>query len=371
MAKNDPEIRNKQQRLAEYLDRNDLDGVLLQTRCNFAWITGGRDNHVADNNPVGAAAILATRDGDRVCVTMSNFAERMRQEELAGTGIEVFDTPWYDRAAGAIKVIELMAGRRIAADADVYGMGLRELPPGFSAMRTTLTEPEVARYREGARLATAAMEHACRSLRFGTTEDEVAGQLDYHLRARGCSPVVTLVGADDRVTRVRQPVPSGKPVEHYVMLVTCAEYKGLFANLTRFVAFRPMVELDDRLRALADIDATVNLSTRPGRTLGEMFALIQRAYESHGYDGEWRRHHQGGSTGYRTREKVAFADSPVVIGPNQAFAWNPSIPGVKLEDTILCTAEGIEVLTAPSDDWPTIDGHFDGRSLARPNILTV
>ena len=69
---------------------------------------------------------------------MSNFAERMEREELAGTGIEVFDTPWYDRAAGAIKVIELMAGRRIAADADVYGMGLRPLPPGFSALRTTL-----------------------------------------------------------------------------------------------------------------------------------------------------------------------------------------------------------------------------------------
>lgn len=371
MAKNDPEIRSKQQRLAEYLDRNELDGVLLQTRCNFAWITGGRDNHVADNNPVGAAAILATKDGQRVCVTMSNFAERMEREELAGTGIEVFDTPWYDRPAAAIKVIELMAGRRIATDADIYRMGLRPLPKGFSELRWSLTEQEIARYREGARLATEAMEAACRSLKYGTTEDEVAGVLDYQLRARGCGPVATLVGADDRVTRVRQPVPNGKPVEHYVMLVTCSEYKGLISNLTRFVAFRPMVELEDRLKALANIDATVNLSTRPGRTLGEMFKLIQRAYDDNGFPGEWQHHHQGGSTGYRTREKVAFADSPVVIQADQAFAWNPSIPGVKLEDTILCTDDGIEVLTAPSRDWPTILGEFNGNPLARPGILTV
>ncbi len=32
----------KQQRLAHFLERHDLDGVLLQHRANFAWVTNGR-----------------------------------------------------------------------------------------------------------------------------------------------------------------------------------------------------------------------------------------------------------------------------------------------------------------------------------------
>ena len=34
----------KQQRLEQFVELHDLDGVLLQHRPNFAWITNGRDN---------------------------------------------------------------------------------------------------------------------------------------------------------------------------------------------------------------------------------------------------------------------------------------------------------------------------------------
>ena len=153
------------------------------------------------------------------------------------------------------------------------------------------------------------------------------------------------------------------------MLVTCAAYKGLISCLTRFICFRPMTELEDRQQALAHIDAAVNLSTRPGRTLGELFFILQGAYADHGFDGEWRHHHQGGPTGYLNREAVAYPGSDVKVRSTQAFAWNPSLPGCKSEDTVLCSAGGVEVLTAPSDEWPTVLGRFNGQELARPAIL--
>jgi hypothetical protein len=43
--------------------------------------------------------------------------------------------------------------------------------------------------------------------------------------------------------------------------------------------------------------------------------------------------------------------------------------GVKSEDTVLCTNNGIEVLTAPSESWPTIIGEYNGQSLPRPDML--
>jgi Xaa-Pro aminopeptidase len=36
------------------------------------------------------------------------------------------------------------------------------------------------------------------------------------------------------------------------------------------------------------------------------------------------------------------------------MAWNPSLPGMKIEDTILRTDDGLEVLTA-DPAWPTVE----------------
>ncbi|MBA2565771.1 MAG: hypothetical protein H0V09_10160 [Gemmatimonadetes bacterium] len=53
----------------------------------------------------------------------------------------------------------------------------------------------------------------------------------------------------------------------------------------------------------------------------------------------------------------------------QAFAWNPSISGAKIEDTVLCTSSGPELLTEPSRDWPMLQGEWQGRRLPRADIL--
>jgi Xaa-Pro aminopeptidase len=365
----DPEIQTKQRRLADFLDRHGLDGVLLQQRANFAWITGGRDNHIANNTETGVAAILATA-GERVCLANTIEAPRMEREELTHTGVDVVSFPWYDRKRAAAKVHEVIAGRKVAADVDALGLGLPALPADFVELRWSLTEQEVERYRQGGRAAARAMEQACRSIDFGDSEHEIAGTLDYYLHQGGLTPLVTLVASDDRIEKYRHPIPTAKPVERCVMLVTCAEYRGLISCLTRFVSFGPVPgELRAKAQAIAHIDAAINLSTRPGRTLADLFRVLQQAYAEHGHENQWKQHHQGGPTGYANREAVATPDSTLVVRPNQAFAWNPSIVGIKSEDTVLCTDAGTEVLTAASEDWPVITGRFDGQELRRADIL--
>ena len=365
----DREIQTKQRRLAEFLERHRLDGVLLQQRANFAWITGGRDNHIANNTEAGVAAILATPT-ERVCLANAIEAPRMEKEELARGDVKVVSFPWYDRKKGAAKVSEVIAGRKVAADMDPLGIGLPPLPADFTELRWSLTDEEVTRYREGGSRASAAMEAACRSIEFRDTEFEIAGMLDYHLHQAGLTPLVTLVASDDRIEKFRHPIPAARNVEHYVMLVTCAEYRGLISCLTRFVSFGPRVEaLEAKLQAIANIDAAINLSTRPGKPLADLFRVLQQAYADNGYPDEWKRHHQGGPTGYANRETVATPDHTGVSRSNQAFAWNPSVPGIKCEDTVLCKDEGVEVLTRHSEEWPTVVGRFEGRELARADIL--
>ena len=368
----DTEWQTKQKQLATFLERHNLDGVLLTHRNNFAWVTGGKDNHIPNNSPVGVASILATRDGTRVCLANQIEAPRMRAEEMNGTGIETIDFPWYDPAAATNTVRDVIGGRKVAADSETHGLPLPGLPGDFAELRWSLTPEEIARYRDGARRTSDAIEAACREVHPGMTGHEIAGALDHHIRARQLTPVVTLVATDENIESFRHPVPKDTPIRRTAMLVTCASFGGLIPCVTRFVHFGPMpAERKAKQQAICDIDTAVNLATKPGRTLGEIFVDLQKAYAERGHDGQWKLHHQGGSTGYAGREAFARPGSTVKVLESQAFAWNPSIVGAKQEDTVLCTRDGIEVLTGPSKEWPQVVGRYGGKEMMRADVLEL
>jgi Xaa-Pro aminopeptidase len=361
------EIQIKLQRLGQWLSQNNLDGVLLTTRANFAWITGGRDNHIPSASESGVASILATPD-KLICLTNHIESPRFRTEELVGTDIEVVDFPWWNGQEAHETVAEVIAGRRIASDTGSFG--LPSLPGGFTQLRWSLTDLEIQRYRYCGQLAAASLESVCRQVQVGDTEFDIAARMEFECQRTGANPCVVLVSTDRRVFEYRHPIPTSRKLEKYAMLVICAEYRGLIANCTRFVHFGPLSdELKQKQRAVCNVDTAVNLATKVGRGLNEIFTDLQAAYAENGYPDEWKLHHQGGSTGYAGREMMGTPFAQAKVLPNQAFAWNPSIAGTKCEDTILATENGIEFITSPGDNWPKVMGKCAAGELARADIL--
>lgn len=354
------------ERVRAFMRKERYDALLVSTRANFSWLTGGRDHHIVNASEYGVARLVMMED--RItCVTTSMEERRIAEEELATLGIEVVAPAWTEGMEKTLS--EWLRGKRVASDG--FEPYARHVGEELSQLRRSLTDQQREQYRHVCLTAAQAIETVARQLRPGLTEHEIAAMLASRVMAAGCAPVVTLVATDERIFRYRHPIPTDKPLERYAMLVLCAERFGLVANVTRFVHFGSLSEelLENRAKC-AFIDVRMNAETRPGRTVADVFAVAVEAYRQVGYADDWKLLHQGGPTGYASREYLATADSRDVIKVHQAFAWNPSIRGVKSEDTILVGEKDNEFLTQ-TGTWPCQTVEYHGQIYERPDILIL
>jgi antitoxin VapB len=155
------------------------------------------------------------------------------------------------------------------------------------------------------------------------------------------------------------------------MVVICAQRAGLTVALSRIVmAETPSTEFVHRTEATTTVFERLVRATKAGVNGAELFTVAAKAYADAGFPGEEGRHHQGGAIGYRSRDWVAHPASRDLVRSRQAFVWNPSITGTKVEETALLTPDGIELLTT-SPGWPAIPISAGGRALPAPGWLTL
>jgi Xaa-Pro dipeptidase len=330
---------NRHDRLGDLMERRGLDVVVLRRPANFAWYTGGADTKVDHVAPEGVADLIVGRDSPLV-LTSTIEAPRMRSEQTPG--LEVVEYPWHEDRLDALR--QVVGDARLGSDVGLPGTV--DLSDEIARLRRTLDANAVESLRAVGAAATAAMAEAVAAVESGMTEHEAAARLAAACRSRGLTATVLLAAADERIALHRHPVPVGATIERRAMLVASAEGRGLYANLTRIVELdEPDPELARRQRACEEILARMrDEATRPGRTVAEAFADCRRFYAEAGYPDEWRLHHQGGLTGYASRELIATPATDAVIEAGQAFAWNPSIAGAKAEETFVLTEAGPELV---------------------------
>jgi len=354
------EIGIKRERVRGFLREQGLDGVLMTQQSSFSWYTGGGSGFVALASVEGSGTILAMKDRD-VLITDNIGAPRLEAEEMGGFGFEVASFPWH-RSEERAKVLDrLSGGKRIATDV--------ELRDAFRRLRYVLTGREIERYRALGRDTGASLAEVCRKIRLGESEFQIAGRLSERLFAKGITPIVLLVAADDRVRKFRHPIPTSKQVTQFAMIVVCGRREGLIVSTTRLVHFGDLSpELRRRHDSVVRVDGAFIAHTRPGSEVREVFEKAVQAYRAEGFEDEWQLHHQGGGTGYEPRDFKGTLDCSEIVQEHQAYAWNPSITGTKSEDTILVGPEGFEVLSETAD-WPMVVVEVGGQTIARPDIL--
>lgn len=313
--------------------------ALLRSRATVAWATAGAQHHVVTASADGVGALLVTETGAWF-LAPNIEAARLRAEELGDLALELVEHDWWAPNGMGRSVARLAPS---ATDRSVLGDAV--LDHDLRARRSRLDPIDQERMGRIGAVAVAGVEGALADAHPGMTEEDLAA--DLLGRLVGLRAPVVLVAADGRIARFRHPLPTARRISGRVMLVLVAEAWGLHVALTRFRAWRPDDDdLEQRWAAVRKVQDAMHSASRPGATLGEVFDVARRTYASAGFPEEWRDHHQGGTIAYEGRETVAVPNDPTVIEAGMALAWNPSIAGVKAEDTIVIDADGARVVTA-------------------------
>ncbi|GFO68181.1 hypothetical protein GMLC_17600 [Geomonas limicola] len=315
----------------------------------FAWITAGGSSAVLLTAETGIAEVLVTPQG--ACVVTDEIeAARLMDEELP-VGFPVRPIPWAYHEAREALVRELTQGCRVFSDRPVPGED--PLPEELLHARWSLLPVEQERYREVGRQAALAMTEVLNLARPEWSELDLAGAGAQALLRRGLEPGLVMAAGERRLELYRHPMPTSAPLGRQAMLVFCARGFGLWANLTRFVSFGalPAASLE-RHRLVQQVEARALELSRPGTRLRTVYGELAKGYAALGHPEAIREHHQGGSTGYLSREVIATPDSCATLAVGSAVAWNPSLVGAKVEDTLLITESGLENLTL-DPAWPT------------------
>jgi len=359
------EIRIKKQQLIEFMTQHNLAGLLLSLHENVAWATGGQvDMRVAIPAATGAAAVFVRRDGSGFYITTKNEAPRMHDEEFGKLPFEPVVVPWQEADFG--QAARGVAGKgSIGADTHAANCEFVNL----AGLRYRLQPTEIERYRLLGGITSRAVEEAALHLEPGMTEEEMSAMAASLLIQKAILPSVLLMAVDDRILKYKHALPRGKRLERFGMVNLCARKWGLVISMTRFVHFGPMPQnLAKGFDAAAKVNAALLHATRAGATARQLYKVAKDAYAAAGFPGEEDLHHQGGATGYGEREWVATPNGAEIILNRQAFAWNPSARGGKVEDTVVLQEGAIEYLTETTV-FPVVETVVGGQSYCSAGVL--
>ncbi|MGD8191561.1 M24 family metallopeptidase [Brevibacillus ginsengisoli] len=221
-------------------------------------------------------------------------------------------------------------------------------------LREIKDESELQLIKEATRIADATFEHILSYIKPGVSELDVATEMEFHMRKLGASSSsFDIIVASGKRGALPHGVASEKVIQagEMVTLDFGALYKGYVSDITRTVA---VGEPDPKMKEIYDIVLRAQLNgvekLKPGMTGKEADDLTRDIIRDAGY-AEAYGHSTGHSIGLLVHEAPNLSSaSTAILKPGNVVTVEPGIyisdlGGVRIEDDVLITETGCEILT--------------------------
>ncbi len=221
-------------------------------------------------------------------------------------------------------------------------------------IRMVKDKEEIIKMKKAAQITTESLKDVLETIEPGMRELDIASELAYTMRKKGAQKEAfeTIV-----VSGERSSLPHGKPSEKKIVegeLITIdmgANYQNYNSDITRTIIIGKENQKQKQIFSIVlEAQKTALEFLKPGLKCREVDAVARNIIEKKGY-GKYFGHGLGHGVGLDIHEmpRVSFNDE-IILLPGMVVTIEPGIylpefGGVRIEDSVIITEEGYEILT--------------------------
>jgi Xaa-Pro aminopeptidase len=336
-----------------------IDALLISAASNVRYLSG----FTGDNG-----LLLVTADSQTL-FTDPRFTIQAA-EECACPVVTVSKTP-LDQAA--LQAIRKRRWKRIGFEASRIShemharlsealtkrVALKPIGPIVEKLRMIKSEDEILRIRRSVLTNSEAFEKATKYIRPGARENDIAAELEHQMRSLGAEKAAfeTIVAMGPRSALPHAQPTARKLGSNELLLIDMGACQdGYMSDMTRVLFIgRPSRRVRSMYNAVLKAQLAAIDAVRPGMTAAHIDRAARSVLESEGM-GKTFVHSTGHGLGLEIHEAPRLGRrDKTKLEPGMAITIEPGayvrdFGGIRIEDTVLVTKTGCEVLTPTSKE---------------------
>ncbi len=356
-----PDFERRRGLLRRKMTKAGIEALLVTSTTNVTYLTGftGEDSY------------LFVTGGDAVLLSDFRFIEQL-EEECPGLDVSIrpLGTELHEAAGEAIRAGKI---HRVGVEAASISLqlflhltealdGVELLPTKHlvEQLREIKDRDEIAAIREAVAIAQRAFAVVRAALRPEQTEKQIANELEYQIRRFGgsrCS-FTPIVGVGPRGALPHAVLSDQRIGDSDFVLIDWGARGSLYvSDLTRvLVTGRIPPKLETIYNIVLRAQQAAVAAIRPGAVMQEVDAAARKVIEDAGY-GKRFGHSLGHGIGLQVHELPRLAakqQRPLKAGmvvTVEPGIYLPGWGGVRIEDDVLVTRTGHEVLSSVPRDF--------------------
>jgi Xaa-Pro aminopeptidase len=356
----------RRRRLAAPLKDEQLDALLVSNPVNVTYLTGF----------TGDSSYLVLGRRRAVLISDGRYAKQIGEEcPRLEAHIRPPDKPLQDAVAETLKKLgQRTVGFESAALSVAESEALRGLTPGIDwkgtrdrveRLRLVKDRSEVAQIREAVGIAERAFAMFTACLRPDDREKDLGDAMESYVRRAGgrAASFPTIVATGERSALPHAPPTDRAVGDGALLLVDWGASGRLYkSDLTRVLATR---KISPKLEKVYTVVLTAQEKAlrriRPGVKAGDVDAEARSVIAEAGF-GPFFVHGLGHGIGLQVHEGPSIrANSTDVLQAGMVFTVEPGVylpgwGGVRIEDDVLVTPDGCEVLTGVAKELAPVFG---------------
>ena len=366
-----PDYSKRRDRLLRGLRSQGVKNLLITSPYNVSYLTGF----------TGEDSFLWITPKEVVLLSDARYEEQIQSEvkdvELL---IRAPSTTIIDAAANALAVREqaeiwVEAASTSVAQWERLGSrlpnkALASCSGAVERLREIKDAYELNAIQDSIRIAERAFKATTELLEPEMSEKQIADELEFAMRRLGAESAAfkIIVGVGER-SALPHGRPSNKPLRgsSFVLIDWGAKKNGYLSDLTRIVltdkprANKPSAKLEKMYRAVLQAQMDAIAAIKPGVLMSQIDAVARKALEKAGLEKRFT-HGLGHSFGLEIHESVRLGkgqERPLEAGmvvTVEPGVYIPGFGGVRIEDDVLVTDSGNQVLTSLAKQWDEVLG---------------